>query len=199
MFRIVVPVWVVVLLIPSATFAQVAEPIPLAPPPGVGPAPLGAPGWQPLTRKYKELIPALIEALKDVDPDVRQHSATALAGLGQEAIEPLQEALKDKSKESRAAAAYALGQMGGLARNIMPDLLKTLKDEDKDVRRSVAQAISRIVRSEHGIAGSYTPPFMPGVPAVPGVGAPQLPVPFPLPPGPPDPPVKNVPKPEKLN
>src|SRR5207253_9383659 len=95
-------------------------PPPLPRPPGVGPNPFDE---HSPARQFKELIPSLIDALKDTDAEVRQHSAMALAALGPEAIKPLSDAMKDPVKEKRAAAAYALGQMGSLSRDAVPVLL----------------------------------------------------------------------------
>ena len=70
-------------------------------------------------QQFKDLIPSLVDALKDSDPEVRQNSAFALAALGHEALPALKDALKDTNKEKRAAAAYALGQMGYTGRDAM--------------------------------------------------------------------------------
>src|SRR6185369_9080165 len=79
-------------------------------PPTIPPATVPEPGNYPptLARQHKELIPSLIEALKDTDPEVRQHTAMALATLGRDALPPLINALEDPVTEKRAAAAYAL-------------------------------------------------------------------------------------------
>jgi HEAT repeat protein len=142
----------------------------------------GPPGFpQPAAQQFKELIPSLIDALKDADPEVRQNSAMALAALGQDALTPLKDALKDANKEKRAAAAYALGQMGNTGRDAMTDLLKLLKDDEPVVRRSVSQAISRILTAEGNMYG-----FGMARPAIafpaPGSIAPPLPAPGPTPP-----------------
>jgi hypothetical protein len=148
----------------ALTFAQPAEP-------PIPPSTSGAPGLYPpsLARQYKELIPGLMDALKDTDPEVRQHTAMALAALGQEAIAPLVKALDDPVKEKRASAAYALGQMGHNAQEAIPALLKTLKDDEATVRRSASQAISRVLSGEMFVAGRGLPGmrgFVPG--AAPG-------------------------------
>jgi HEAT repeat protein len=131
---------------------------------------------RPAAQQFKDLIPTLIEALKDADPEVRQNSAIALASLGQDALAPLKEALKDANKEKRAAAAYALGQMGHAGRDAMPDLLKVMKDEEVNVRRAASQAISRLVADEGQMfgfgmvprgLGGFRPPSGPFIPAPP--------------------------------
>jgi hypothetical protein len=134
-----------------------------------------------LANQYKDLIPGLMDALKDTDPEVRQHTAMALAALGREAISPLIKALEDPVKEKRASAAYALGQMGHNANEAIPALLKTLKDDEATVRRSASQAISRVLSGEMFVAGrglpgmrGFVPGSGPGGPAF-GSGPPSLP------------------------
>jgi HEAT repeat protein len=93
------------------------------------------------------LVKRLIEALKDPDPDVRQNLCSALAKVGAPAVEPLLGALKDKTAppERRAGVAYALGQIGPMARAAIPALLDALEDSDLDVRRQASFAISRLI------------------------------------------------------
>jgi HEAT repeat protein len=172
-----------VLLMSPLLAAQPPDP----PPPGTHPPGFGlgyADDMAP-ARRFKELIPGLIEALKDSDADVRQHSAMALAALGRDAMKPLGEALKDPVKEKRAAAAYALGQMGYLGADSMPVLLTALKDEEAIVRRSASQAISRILREGPGYGRAMT--MMPAYPGPGTFGAGQG-LPPPGPPGVPPPP-----------
>ena len=59
-------------------------------------------------------MPALIEALKDASPDVREQAAFALGQIGDEsATEALTRALKDSSVGVRRQAAYAIGELAG--------------------------------------------------------------------------------------
>jgi beta-lactamase regulating signal transducer with metallopeptidase domain len=82
-------------------------------------------------------IEALREALKDEDPEVRQHALLALTQVGDpEAASTLIEALKDQSWQIRAKAAWGLGLHGGL-RGIDP-LIGALKDTDFHVREQAA-------------------------------------------------------------
>lgn len=136
-------------------------------PPGGGPFPpgFGPPGGR---TDYKELIPALIDTLGDPDADVRKNVVHALGHLGQSAVTPLLDILKDKdkSKEARANAAYALGKIGPQARAALPTLAKALKDHDRELRRRAAFAIAHILGgSPYGPYGS-----MPGGMAPPGGG-----------------------------
>lgn len=66
----------------------------------------------------------------------------AVAGLGQPAIEPLIQALRDKFYFVRRGAAEALGEIGD-ARAVEP-LLETLKNKDYFVRREAAKALGRL-------------------------------------------------------
>jgi HEAT repeat protein len=135
------------------------NPNPLVPmPPGTGRA------------DFKELVPALLDALKDHDADVRQAAASALAGIGRQALEPLLDVLKDKdqSKEMRANAAYVLGQMGHNGQEALPALTKALKDDDKEVRRRAAFAIQRIVKDMNAGGGMMGAGMMPGMPMMGG-------------------------------
>src|SRR5262249_12057714 len=95
---------------------------PVGPPLGGGPGQAfpNAPKQKALP---KDLVPALIEALKDEEKDVRQYAASALVRVGTDAVEPLIDLLKGKDKEQRANAAYVLGQMGAAAQEALPQLL----------------------------------------------------------------------------
>jgi hypothetical protein len=105
-----------------------------------------------LVAQHKELVPALIEALKDPDAQVRQTAAYTLATIGKDAVPALIEALANQDKELRANAAYILGQFGKQAQDALPVLVKLLKDADPDVRQRASYAINRI------LADSVPPP-----------------------------------------
>jgi len=96
---------------------------------------------------YPKAIPAIIEALKDKDWDVRTSAASALGGIGPDAraaVPVLIEALKDEHFYVRSSAAHALGGIGPEARAAVPALTMALKDEDKDVRRAAAEALKKV-------------------------------------------------------
>jgi hypothetical protein len=135
-----------------------------AAPPGGG---LGLPdiGRQPGGAgavNFKDLVPALLEALADTDGDVRMLAAATLLKIGPEAVPPLTEALKSKDRDTRANAAYLLGQLGDFAGSAVPALTKGLKDENTDVRRRVAYALHNIVSQSEGGAGLSGPDGIPG-------------------------------------
>jgi hypothetical protein len=155
------------LLLGTALPGQDRQPTPQPNP--FGPMPPGAG-----RADFKELIPPLLDALKDHDAEVRQSAASALASIGRQAVEPLLDVLKDKdqSKEMRANAAYVLGQMGHNGQEALPALTKALKDDDRDVRRRAAFAIQRIVKdvgAGGGMTGMMPPGGFPG--GFPGGGA----------------------------
>jgi HEAT repeat protein len=54
------------------------------------------------------------------------------------------EKLKDKHKEVRLWATKALGDMGTLAKAIIPDLMEGLKDKDLEVQQQAARALAQI-------------------------------------------------------
>jgi hypothetical protein len=121
-----------------------------------------------LADQFKDLIPALIQALKDADGEVRQSAASALVGLGRDALKPLLEAAGDKDKELRANATYLLGYFSDDTKDVLPVLLKALKEDDKEIRRRAAFALQRLVHNANDAAviGGFAP-------GVPGIGAPD--------------------------
>ena len=54
------------------------------------------------------------------------------------------EAIKSKEVEVRGAAVYALGEIGPGARQAVPAVSQALKDEDADVRKAAALALGKI-------------------------------------------------------
>lgn len=157
---------VCLLLVACVGIAGAAQDPNAPPPPVLAPAPIPpvGPGIG-LTSRYKELIPALTEALKDKDKDVRLAACAALSSLGQEAVKPLIEALKNDDKAVQAAAIEALGKLGAQASDAVPALIKALKDEDKEVRKQSAIALGAIARSPYGMM--FVPPAPIAVPPIP--------------------------------
>lgn len=120
----------------------------------------------------KAIVAALIGALQDADLEVRTNAAIALANVGTDAVDALTATLADRNKDARAAAAYALGQIGGPAASATESLMKALKDEDKEVRRQSAQALSRIIAGTKASPGERT--LTPPVPIPPGDAPPPV-------------------------
>jgi HEAT repeat protein len=90
----------------------------------------------------KAAVPALIDALKD--EYARWQAARALRNIGSKAVLALVEALKDKDKGVRKAAAFALGLIGQEAKPAVSALIEALKDENDSVRSYAAEALGRI-------------------------------------------------------
>jgi hypothetical protein len=156
---------------PSAAVAQPSGPPAGAPAgtrPGGGSRPAGEPG------QYKDIVPALLGALADPDGNVRQLAADTLVKIGPDAVPPLIDALKAKDRETRANAAYVLGQLGESARDALPALAKALKDDDKEVRRRAAFALHNIVSRTETVAAvaAASPEEGPGTPG--GVTVPRM-------------------------
>src|SRR5205823_4970106 len=62
-----------------------------------------------------EAVKALIDALKDQDPEVRKNSALSLGRIGKDAksaVQALVKTLKDSDVDVRGASAVALGRIG---------------------------------------------------------------------------------------
>jgi vesicle coat complex subunit len=133
------------LLLPMLALAQPQRPLDLPALPSNPPAPL-----RTAAQEYKELIPGLIDALKDEDSEVRQYSALSLAAIGREALPRLIEVLRDPNTGVRSAAAYAIGRIGPQAREAIPLLVKALKDPEAMVKRTAAEALSRLLGPDYG-------------------------------------------------
>jgi hypothetical protein len=98
-----------------------------------------------LLARNKELVPVLLDGLKDPDPQVRQMAAHTLVTIGKDAIPELVAALASKDADLRANAAYILGQFGATAQAALPALVRASKDADSEVRQRMIYAISRII------------------------------------------------------
>jgi HEAT repeat protein len=152
-------------LLAAAVLIMIATRLPAQPPPEP-PAPV-------LPIPTRTIVSGLIDVLGDPELDVRMNAAVALASVGAEAVDPVTAALKSPNPAARAAAAYALGQIGGPAAPATTALVRALKDDDKEVRRLAAEAIGRVV------AGSKPQPAekAPLAPPVPITAPPPSPFP----------------------
>ncbi len=89
-------------------------------------------------------LPALVQALGDQDPKVREQAAAQLGRLGPQAhaaVAPLMAALGHADPYLRGAAAVALGQIGEAA---VSALAQALGRGDTELRRSAAIALGRM-------------------------------------------------------
>jgi HEAT repeat protein len=95
-----------------------------------------------------DVAPALAEALKDADPDVRDAAAITLKWIGPsaEVVPALAEVLNDKGyfRRERQRAAYALGRFGPAAADAVPALAQALKDKSSDISIAAANALEAI-------------------------------------------------------
>ena len=85
-----------------------------------------------LARIGTQAVPALVDALQDPKPRVRELAALALARMGPEAETSVPElimALQDSDLEVQRSAARALGQIGPEANQAIPALLETIRHE----------------------------------------------------------------------
>lgn len=99
---------------------------------------------------YEAMVRALLKALKDPDEKVRIYAGSALCTLDVVAVPALLDVLDGKDKALRARAATILGHMGTHGRRhqtALPALTRALDDDDVEVRRAAAYAISQIVVS----------------------------------------------------
>lgn len=87
-------------------------------------------------------IDELIEKLNDKDDFVVEDAVGALELKGEEAVEPLIEALSSRKKNIRLHAASLLGALND-ERAIEP-LIETLRDNNKLVRREASTSLSRM-------------------------------------------------------
>jgi len=92
--------------------------------------------------------PALIDALKDKDEDVRWLAAQHLGSIdpGEGAVQPLCDVLKNKQEgvRVRASAAYSLGRIRADIRAAVPVLSEALDSEDALLRVNAAASLVKI-------------------------------------------------------
>jgi HEAT repeat protein len=99
-------------------------------------------------RQAREAEPALIEALKDQDEDVRWLAAQQLGSIdpGEGAVQPLCDVLKSEQEETRvrASAAYSLGRIRADVRASVPALSEALHSEDTLLGVNAAGSLVKI-------------------------------------------------------
>jgi HEAT repeat protein len=107
----------------------------------------------------KAAIPALKQALQSESKRVQLEAARVLLSLGEEraaSLSVLLRLLEEKDSSLRERAAYSLGELGAAAKEAIPTLERVLRDRKVEIRRTVAEALSRIAE---GMAkeGNFAP------------------------------------------
>ena len=98
-----------------------------------------------IAQKNKELIPVLMQALKDKDYTIEDAASKALGSLGTDAVPGLVEILKEKpSPYALNRAAVALGMIGPDAKVAVPFLIPALKLKEGATMRTSVTALGRI-------------------------------------------------------
>jgi hypothetical protein len=113
------------------------------------PSPPPQPPAQTGVAVAKEVIPGLIEALKDDDETVRNNVSYSLLAIGEAAAPALIKALHAENKTMRVTAASVLGKMGKGAQcnRVLFALIKALKDKDVEVRRAASAALIQLLQA----------------------------------------------------
>lgn len=91
-------------------------------------------------------VNSYIQQLKTTNPQERSGAIESLVSLGKPAVPALIDALQNQDPAVRNGAAIALGKIGKDASAAIPALKKALGDNDFQVRSSVMQALSFIDR-----------------------------------------------------
>ena len=100
----------------------------------------------------------LLSRLKSEDANVRFSavSETALLGknVGQQAVGPLRELLRDSDRDVKAAAAGALGLLETLAEEALPELISATKAPEEEVRVAAVGALRRVCPDGDRVLGA---------------------------------------------
>jgi hypothetical protein len=96
------------------------------------------------------VVDALIKALRDEHPSIRENAAAALANADDtQALRPLIRVLTDREPEVRQQAARALKKANDI-QVVMP-LIRTLRDDDMNVRLYATMALQQVCCLVHTI------------------------------------------------
>jgi hypothetical protein len=102
-----------------------------------------------LDREAKDVVPVLIDALKNSDDRIRQMSANALGSMGRHAapaIPALMAEAANRESKVRETAIVALGQLGPVAKEAVPVLLEAYREKWGDAysHHFTGEALKRI-------------------------------------------------------
>ena len=95
-----------------------------------------------------DAVSVLTQVLENESEDLRRHACQALSAIGSAAVEPLIDALRHPSALARDAAAETLGDIGLAARAAVPALSECMEDESAEVREHAAEALGTVCQSE---------------------------------------------------
>lgn len=98
----------------------------------------------PITKTPTDEFSELVASLSSNDTDTRKAAADTLAANGAAAVPDLALALESDSAPTRAAAAYALNEIGADAAPATPTLLDVLKDDDELVRALATSTLAQV-------------------------------------------------------
>ena len=82
-----------------------------------------------------KVLPAVVAAVRDDSPIVREAAAEVLPLFGAAVVPALLDLLKDKDADLRYRAAWILGMIGPPAKDAVRALIDRFKDSDARVRR----------------------------------------------------------------
>ncbi|MEL7357753.1 MAG: HEAT repeat domain-containing protein [Cyanobacteria bacterium J06560_6] len=102
------------------------------------------PPTEPVTTEPADDFEGLVASLASPSETTRKAAADALASSGAEAVPELAKALESDSAPVRAAAAYALNEIGPEAEAATPTLLEALKDDDELVRALATSTLTKV-------------------------------------------------------
>lgn len=112
--------------------------------PAVGTPTTETPTQPPVTQTPTEEFAELVASLSSDDTSTRKAAADTLAANGAAAVPDLTLALESDRVQTRAAAAYALNEIGADAAPATPTLLELLKDDDEIVRALATSTLAQV-------------------------------------------------------
>src|SRR5205814_1961429 len=87
-------------------------------------------------------VPDLVLTLRNNSPAVGRRVCDVLVRIGPASVTALDATLQDRGHVHRAAAAWALAQLGPEAREAVPTLAKALSDRDRKLALLAADALA---------------------------------------------------------
>src|SRR5439155_8055679 len=117
--------------------------------------------------KAEEVVPALIQALDDPDPETRDAARGGLEQVvGPKTVPLLLKAARGKSIRVRVAVALVCGQLAGQGKVVTPTLVKMLEDHDEAVDGDTTLRGLRVCHAAAIALGNHGPAAGEAVPAL---------------------------------